>query len=175
MLNIKHLRAAEADDITEPVTVTELRDFARIDSSDENRQLLSIIKAARQTVEKLLNYKVVPHTVSYSIASVTADEEIELPYGVPSNVVVNSVVRGVSTLQTVDESYYLSGEHLGFFYRGAYAVTYSVGTEPVKESVKEAILMLAAYRFSHRGDAEDQFGIPDDVMAIIEKERKICL
>lgn len=68
-----------AEPIEEPVTVAELKEFARIDHDYEDTLLSGFIVAARKMVEKYLSKKLIEQTIR-----VTMDEWnsriIELPY-----------------------------------------------------------------------------------------------
>lgn len=51
----------------EPVTVTELKTFARIDGNDEDTLIGEFIKSARIQVENYLGYKLITQTVTVSM------------------------------------------------------------------------------------------------------------
>lgn len=63
---------------TEPITLTELKEFARIDTSDEDALLTSFIKAARENTERYLNRSLLFQTLVLSM-DIWPGNKIELP------------------------------------------------------------------------------------------------
>jgi hypothetical protein len=89
------------------------------------------------------------------------------------NVTVYSLVDGEAAEElTINEDYYLNGSlKLG---TGSFKLEYGI-TPVVPQALKEAIMMLVAYRYNNRGDQEKQQGIPEDIEAKISKYRQIWL
>lgn len=87
------------DATVEPITVTELKDFARIDGSDEDTALGTFITAARQAAEEFLGRAFLEQTWRLSF-DWWEDNVIELPR--PPLLSISSVAiiddDGVSTL-----------------------------------------------------------------------------
>lgn len=99
--------ARTVDSIIEPITVTELKDFARIDGSDEDIALDTFISAARQAAEEYTGRAFIEQTWRMSL-DWWENYVIELPR--PPLLSISSVETisesGVAT--TYSSSYYFS-------------------------------------------------------------------
>ncbi len=79
---------------TEPITVTELKLWARIDGTDEDTLIEGIIKSARRLTEQWIHRSLISQTISL-IMDKWLVKEIELPF---------SPVISITAVKTLDES-----------------------------------------------------------------------
>ena len=77
----------------EPITVDELKDFARIDGTDEDTLITAFIKAARIQTENYLNRALITQTVTVSM-DFWPSTRLELPF--PS-------MQSVTEVRTLEE------------------------------------------------------------------------
>lgn len=179
MINIHNISVSEAGSIAEPVSLAELKRFPGVDFSDDDELLEELNKAARQQIEQELVAKLVDSSVSFYLTTSKDEEELTvLPWALnfsdADNVVVSLIENGeADEVLTEDDDYYYNGS-LIIGESSKTKVEYDL--EPVvPEAIKEAIKMLAAYRYNNRGDQEKQQGIPEDVEAKISKYRQVWL
>lgn len=78
----------------EPITYTEVKEFARIDGSDEDALITSFITAARQACELFLRRALIEQTIRIRM-DYWPDDEIELP---------SPPVISITQVGTADES-----------------------------------------------------------------------
>lgn len=167
MITIRSIIPTEAASPTEPVTLTEIKRWLNVDHTDDDALLTDMGIGARQDIENETNLKLVPNTVEMFVYTSKEDDLIRLPYGTPDNVTIDSVdTSGNEDAVDVDD-YYFKGNSV-MIGAGEYKISYDVGNT-VDQALKEAILMLAAYRYNNRGDQEKQQGLPDDVQRKIAK------
>lgn len=88
----------------EPVTTTELKTFARIDSTYEDTLLASFIVAARQNIEKYLNRGLVEQTITMYMD--WFGPVIDLPMPPVMSVTSFKFIYEDGTSETVDSDYY---------------------------------------------------------------------
>jgi hypothetical protein len=79
-----------------------------------------------------------------------------------TDLTVNLIQDGqTDELQVIDDDYYFNGSlKIGSASRNK--VQYTV-TPVVPQTIKEAIMMLVAYRYNNRGDQKEQQGMPEDI------------
>jgi len=157
-----------ADSTVEPVTVNELKFWARIDGDDEDDVLAGIIKTARKNVEDFIRQSLIEKTIEMSLDS--WDHSIyELPL---------SPVISITSVTTLDESdtatiyassnYYLAaGVPARLVIKqdsenplntdrgiGGYKITYKAGygetADEVPQAIKDAIKVWATYVYENR-------------------------
>lgn len=172
MVTILSIQTTEADDVEEPVTIEEAMKWARIDSDDDKELIYTMMVAARQDVELETNLKLVENEV---VMSVCGSGRVGFHYGTSSDVVIKAIdEEGTEATQTVGEDFYNIGSEVNLYESGDYKITYTVGTT-VTQGLKEAILMLVAYRYNNRADQEKQHGMPDDIQRKLSNYKAVYI
>ena len=167
---ITSITATEAENIVEPVTLEEVKRWARVDYEDDDELLTEMIPAAREAIERETNLKLVPHTVTVG-GTLTRAGNFLLPYGTPTVTAV-TLIDGEEDTALSSLEYQLRGRSLNVYGYGDYVISYTVGTT-VSAGLKEAIKMLVAYRYNNRGDQEKQTGMPEDILRRVIKHAQI--
>lgn len=179
MISLINIQVSETGTPIEPVSLDDLKDWVKVDFTDDDGLITSIGISAREDIEQELNLKLVESTALFYLETTKEGEAVtQFPYALNlaqvSDVVVNLLTDGeADALQVINDDYYLNGS-LKLVSAGRNKVEYSI-TPVVPNSLKEAIKMLVAYRYNNRGDQEKQQGIPEDVMSKISKYRQIWL
>jgi uncharacterized phiE125 gp8 family phage protein len=170
MLNtIKDIKNRQAESITEPVTLAEVKAWLIIDmvNTDDDALLTLLITQVRQAIEKKTKLSLVKRTII-----VTADltREFKLPHGPIRSIDEVLFRKGTNsdgtpdyeTLTTID--YITDGEDFKVINTnrcGRHKITYITGfgvdaeidyDNPIEEDLKLGILQEIAYRYEHRGD-----------------------
>jgi uncharacterized phiE125 gp8 family phage protein len=177
LINLYNIQVSESE-ITEPVSLIEAKVWLNVDYDDDDALLTSMITGAREDIEGELNLKLVNSTASFYVTTTKESEELNVfPYalfGWVDDVEINLIEDGeADELQLIDEDYYLNGS-LKVVSAQRSKVAYSI-TPVVPTAIKEAIKMLIAYRYNNRGDQEKQMGIPEDVLAKVNRYKQIWL
>jgi uncharacterized phiE125 gp8 family phage protein len=170
MLNsIKDIKNRQANSVTEPVTLAEVKEWLIIDHTDDDTLLTRLISRVRGAVESKTKLSLVERTIT-----VTADlvRETKLPHGPVREITEVLFRQGTNDDGTPDsitmttEDYTTDGEDFKVFKSskcGRHRISYNAGygTDsgdtpvwncPVPDDLKTAILMEIAYRYEHRGD-----------------------
>ncbi len=154
----------------EPVTVEELKTFARIDSTDEDALLASFITSARDATEKYLGRALINQTIK-AVMDYWPQHKIELPLP-PLSSVTSVTVRNESDVSTTYSSsnYYVvtdsipgyivikygntPPENLSLREKGAFVITYVAGygdsADDVPEPIRQSILLWATNIYETR-------------------------
>lgn len=161
MVEITNIEVTEAASPTEPVVLADAKAWLRVDYTDDDTLITSMIKSARQSIELFTNRALVPKSVSLNIQ--TPDDSFsseaiaytaKLPYAKGSVLSVLVLKDWEDATLTIDEDYEVKGSEL-YSLNGWYAVTYTV-TPTVPQALKEAILMEVAERYNNRGEANSE-------------------
>jgi uncharacterized phiE125 gp8 family phage protein len=144
-------------DVTEPVSLDELKAHLQIDFDDDDTYLTALITACRQAVERYCSISLVPKTVSLFAEYYC---ERELPYG-PVVAITSCEIKTGSGYQslTSGDDYELDGIANGFqtfrpFAAGRYKIEYTAGYAAGK-APKDLLLDLkriCGYCYEHKGD-----------------------
>jgi hypothetical protein len=160
--------------IVEPVTLAEAKEWLQVDYSDKDDMISAMITAARRLVEiKLGGISLIPGTAWFVVDIAREGDTIgALPFALSNNniasLVVNELVDGEDDeLMVIEDDYYHENGELRMINYGTYRVNYSVAYTTFPQDLKEAIMMIVAYRFNNRGDQERQLGLPADAREII--------
>jgi uncharacterized phiE125 gp8 family phage protein len=169
--------------IIEPITVDELKLYARIDGTDEDTLLTTFIKAARQGTEKYLGRKLIEQIITTSLDCWNY-YVFKLPIG---NLISLVEVRTVdeSNISTVYDSgnYYIRDISdpaeivikQGTTYpsntardKGGYEIEYKAGygdeAEDVPDAIREVIKMWAALIYENRVPIDEP---PDAIKTLL--------
>ncbi len=139
--------------VTEPVTLLDAKAWANIDHTDDDALITTMIKGARQSLEKHLNLALVPKTVVMGYEVTGANPFVTLPYGATvSALTINELdIEDAETLLVASTDYFLRGDQLRMTAKGRYGLSYTV-TPEVTQAIKEAIMMEVTERYNSRGD-----------------------
>lgn len=143
--------------VSYPVTLTEAKNFLRVDYSNDDDLINSIIEAATEQAEKFLNRSISSKTVVFTYDSFS--NSIQLPYPPYQSIdQVDVIYKDSTTTLTVDEDYYLYGTNdltIKFerIYKGyQLQITAQVGYSTVPALIKQGILKLIARMYEFRED-----------------------
>jgi uncharacterized phiE125 gp8 family phage protein len=164
-------RTTDAAD--EPVTVDELMQHSRIQSTADNAWLALAIKAARQRVEKEIGRSLITQTWTAYLDRFPCGD-VRLPY--PPTIAISSVkyYDGNNELQTLSASVYqidTASEPARFkvaygkswpstycrlnAVEIAYTAGYGADGESVPAAIRHAIMMIVGHLYEHRETVND--------------------
>jgi uncharacterized phiE125 gp8 family phage protein len=176
--------------LVEPISLEEARLYLRLDDTQEDVLLASLVKAARLMLESATRLKFVSQSWRLSVASPPRSRSLRIPL---APILSLDAVRafdsgGIETL--VDEAYYRLRRtsepaeivfHDGFpGASGGVEIDLTAGFGPdaaqVPEPLRQAVRMLVAYWFENRGDeAAPRAQLPADVAMMIAPYRALRL
>jgi len=146
--------------ITEPVTLAQAKEYARIDGFTEDALITSLITMARTHCESFIGKCIVLKTVT--ITSFTFPYEFQMPYGPLTNELnitkcVTLDQNGVETpLQyRVNAGLYPKISILGGAQNYKFKLVYTAGFASVPEEIKLAIKMIVNTLYERREDFSD--------------------
>lgn len=168
----------------EPVTVEELKTFARIDGTDEDTQLGYFIKAARSHTENYLNRSLIEQIITLRM-DCWPGEKLELPRPPLISITAVETLDELGVATVYDSDYYfvdtISEPGLLIIrngavwpqntdrYYGGFQVRYkagygAAGTE-VPDAIKEAIKQWSTIMYENRAVGNE---VPVEIKAIID-------
>lgn len=154
MINYSSISQTEGS-VTEPVTLTEVKTWLKVDFTDDDTLLTSMIKGARQSIEQYLNLALVAKTIALDIEFSGEDQKaVTLPYtsGLSGVTVDELDEQDVTTTLASGTDYFIRGNIIRLS-PGRYHVSYTTVPGTIPEALKEAIKMEVAERYSNRGEA----------------------
>jgi uncharacterized phiE125 gp8 family phage protein len=154
MVNYNSVLDIEFDDndIVEPVTLSEAKDFCKIDIGTDDDLIIAIITAAREMCEDFTNIGFVEHNAVAVINNSNGD--IILPYG--PLITINQVTDNNDNVLVLDSGYKLSGNS---FVRLVYpkhdniTIDYKTGYTVLPERLKLALLNTIYYLYDNRAQS----------------------
>ncbi len=167
MITYNSITATEDEYPEEPVSISEVKAWANIDSDDDDYLLQTMITGSRQDIENETGLALVEKEVVVAFEISRGGELVMLPHGKPA-ITVLITDDTAATVQVLNDDYRLMGGYLSPKRDGEYKATYTVGTM-IQQALKEAIKMLVTYRYNNRGDQEKQYGLPEDIERKISK------
>lgn len=136
----------------EPITLNQVKDWLKIDTTDEDSLLNNITTAARILCEQYTNISFIQRKVIAIVNNSLGS--IELPY---------SPIGEILDLQDVDGNELTDYEVTGVVHKRLKTpekdylrVKYTAGFTTLPQNYKTALLTAIAYIYEHRGD--EQFG-----------------
>lgn len=176
---MKDLQTRIVTDISvEPVTLTEVKSWLRITTSEQDTLLTLLITAARKAMEKYTASTYAQKTIHATWVEIPGDWILNLPYG--PHISVDAVYlideEGTETLKTLNSDYYVYGDQdliialskvwttsqsLQYSARVEYKAGYGhANTETLPDELKLAILKQIATDYEMRENiAEGTFGV----------------
>ena len=140
--------------ITEPVTLTEAKNFCKIDISTDDDLVNILITAARQMCEAYTGVGFVEHDVVAVLNNMNGD--IYIPYG--PMIAINSVENDSDTVLVLDLDYTLGGnefKRLRTPLANNITIDYTTGYTTLPEALKTALLNQVYYLYDNRAVATD--------------------
>lgn len=157
--NIYGPQPTESQPVTEPITLAQAKTHLRVDFTDDDTYITSLITQARRVIENWCCISIVPKSWTMGIDLIAA---VELPYGPvlnPASVVLTDNLGNVvdSTAYKVQGNAYPKILPLGFWYFDA-TITYNAGyaANTVDQDLITGILQQMAFMYENRGDGTDQ-------------------
>ena len=163
---VLHTSFTEAEDLIEPVLLTEMKTYLRIspDETFNDALVTQLIKTARQQLEGYLNISLVDKTVTARLQNEIG--YMQLPYSAPSITITEVTDDDDNVIDS--DNYKLKGNMLSVystptainnFYSGCsiatvvYDVAYPDG---LPEHYKTAIMQQVSWLYERRGDEMDR-------------------
>lgn len=139
---------------TEPISLEEVKAYAKIDYDDEDSLIEALITSARRQLEIFLGLSLVPKNLKVFLDNSAG--EILLPYG-PITGAITVTDSGNKVLSSGVETSGIDFKALVSPAEDKLTVEYSAGYEDAKmpKGIKTAIMAQTAYLFEHRGDEGD--------------------
>lgn len=151
------VQLAETAPVTEPITLAEAKEYARIDGSAEDALITALIKMARLHCESFCGKSLVPKTVT--ITSFAFPYQFQMPYGpvLAENNVTKVVTLDQNGTETnlnyqVNVGLYPKLMILGGNQSYKFKMVYTAGFTTVPEDIKLAMKMLVNTLYERRED-----------------------
>jgi uncharacterized phiE125 gp8 family phage protein len=141
-------------DILEPVTLTEAKNFCKIDISTDDDLINILITAARQMCEAYTGVGFIEHNAVVVLNNSNGD--IYIPYG--PMIAINSVVNDQGTTLVLDTDYTIGGnefKRLRTPLTNNITIDYSTGYTELPEALKTALLNQVYYLYDNRSVGVD--------------------
>jgi uncharacterized phiE125 gp8 family phage protein len=150
------------DVVTEPILVTEVKNYLHIDFDNDDIFLSSLITSARLRLERFTGCSFAPKTIK-----VYAElfNDFELPYGPITSITTVRKWAGDADFDTLTD-YVTKGSQFKIFVPescGEYELTYVAGYTSLPEDLKLAMLLEIAHRYENRGDEIKLNGFSKDL------------
>lgn len=136
-------------DILEPVTLTEAKNFCKIDISTDDDLINVLITAARQMCEAYTGVGFIQHNAVAVLNNSNGD--IYIPYG--PMIAINSVVNDQGTTLVLDTDYTIGGnefKRLRTPHDNNITIDYTTGYTTLPEALKTALLNQVYYLYDNR-------------------------
>jgi uncharacterized phiE125 gp8 family phage protein len=168
------IQFADVAPVTEPITLAEAKDYARIDGAAEDTLITSLIKVARLHCESYMGKAIIRKTVT--IESFSFPYVWQIPYG--PLVSANDVTKVATIDQNNVETALNYQVNIGLFPKIAitsgdqsfkFKMIYTAGFTTVPEDIKLAVKMMVNTLYERREDFSDLQAIesPLGVKAIL--------
>jgi uncharacterized phiE125 gp8 family phage protein len=156
---------------TEPVTVQEFKDWAKISVTDDDDLIEALLPASRLRCEQYLNMSLIPTTIEATILCQLGN--YALPYG---------PITSITSLNETDEDataitdYTVLGssfKSLSCQYCNPLRIVYEAGYDECPNNIKKAILQDALYLYDNRGDEAIANNLAPMAIAILAPIRRV--
>lgn len=156
MVNYNSVIDTEFNDgeISEPVTLAEVKDFCKIDINTDDDILIELISTAREMCEDYTNISFVDHTITAIVNNCNGG--ITLPYGPVKEII--QVKNSDGDILTLYDQYEISGNS---FVRlltpklDNIEITYTTGYSALPKKMKLALLNTIYYLYDNRAQSID--------------------
>ena len=148
-----------AEATTEPVTLQEAKDWCKIDVSDDDSLITSLITAARIMCENYANLSFVNCTVTAKIKNGLGG--FNPPYG-PLKEITSAKDSDGNDIDDFD---------FDNSYSGNVTVIYTAGYTALPENLKTAVLNQIAFLYQNRGDVQLQRSLSEESKLILNQVR----
>jgi uncharacterized phiE125 gp8 family phage protein len=159
------IQFADVAPVTEPITLAEAKEYARIDGSTEDTLITSLIKVARLHCETYMGKAIIRKTVT--IDSFSFPYQWQIPYG--PLVSASDITKVVTIDQNNVETALNYQVNIGLFPKIAitsgdqsfkFKMIYTAGFTTVPEDIKLAVKMMVNTLYERREDFSDLQAIP---------------
>jgi uncharacterized phiE125 gp8 family phage protein len=159
------IQFADVAPVTEPITLAEAKEYARIDGSTEDTLITSLIKVARLHCETYMGKAIIRKTVT--IDSFSFPYQWQIPYG--PLVSASDITKVVTIDQNNVETALNYQVNIGSFPKIAitsgdqsfkFKMIYVAGFTTVPEDIKLAVKMMVNTLYERREDFSDLQAIP---------------
>jgi uncharacterized phiE125 gp8 family phage protein len=159
------IQFADVAPVTEPITLAEAKEYARIDGSSEDTLITSLIKVARLHCESYMGKAIIRKTVT--IDSFSFPYQWQIPYG--PLVSASDITKVVTIDQNNIETALNYQVNIGLFPKIAitsgnqsfkFKMIYTAGFTTVPEDIKLAVKMMVNTLYERREDFSDLQAIP---------------
>lgn len=159
--------AFSEESATEPVTVDEVKDWCRIDVSDDDTLIGKLIKGARVICENYANLSFIKRTITAKIRNGLGD--FYPPYGP----VVGDPAATYKSGDTIDDF------DFDCSYPDTITVVYDAGYdaadgyETLPDNLRTALLNQVLFMYENRGDAKLANGLSEEAKLILKQVRYV--
>lgn len=153
------------DVVTEPVSLVDAKAFLKVGYADDDAIITSMIKSARQLLEKMLNISIAAKTMKVTFTH-DGCYEYQIPYGPVGAISEAKFKYDVEdTAEITTTSYTLIGDEFKQFKgnSGWWTITYAAGYATAPDAIKQGILKQIAWMYENRGDNAGNGQVNPDV------------
>lgn len=159
--------------ITEPVTLSEAKAWMRVDYSDDDALITSMIKSARQSLENFLNVALVDKSVVMDVTTTSETDNVRLPF---ADNIYEIAVTDIDDDEAIDAANYkVRGNGVKIGFDGYFSITYDIYVDEAPEAIKEAIKMEVAERYANRGENNGTEGLSKSAQSKASSYQQIWL
>jgi len=166
---------------SEPLTLTQVKTFLRIEHTADDEPLTRAIVAARQVAEQALKYALLPQTWDYTIANPPA-AKIMLPVGPAQSVTSITLVTEAGATSTMNgANYRLSADGFTILFSADIStekmvIRYIAGTATTVSDIAQPIIQGMLHHISVMMETRDgSVPLPMQAIACYEPYRGISL
>ena len=148
----------------QPVTLTEAKDWCRIDVTDDDALITRLIKGARKVCETYVNLSFITRTVTATIHNGLGN--FTLPYG--------PVIGDITSFADADAGV-MTDYNLRTPYGSDIVVVYNAGYADgdLPEDLRTALLCQIAWMYENRGDAKIAGALSVETVLLLKPLRSV--
>ena len=145
-----------ADGVVEPVSLTDAKNWMRIDYTSDDTLIQSLINASRIHIEKITGVAFVNKLLKTYIQTTGFEPSvwmIDLPYSPLICVDHVKIKTGINSWETLtkNEDYEIIAGKVWLYTQGNYQIQYQSGYSTVPEDIANDIMALVAWQYENRG------------------------
>lgn len=145
-----------ADAVVEPVSLTDAKNWMRIDYTSDDTLIQGLLNASRVHLEKLTGLSFVNKLIraNFELTGWTPPLwMVDLPYGPLVCVDELKIKTGINTYETLtkNEDYEIIGGKVWLYTQGIYSALYQGGFGTLPEDLADDIMALTAWQYENRG------------------------